>query len=290
VSTELLKAATRLAGAPGRDRVIADGPVAAAALSRLARERPVVYSAHDLESAFRHDVEGSSAGSRRAIERFERNLLGTFVESWMVSRQDTAGARALAPGAQVRYVPAVVDVSAIRPVTAPPGRRRMLYVANFHWPPNRTGLRFLIDEVLPRVWEELPDAHLTIVGRGLSAPPSDDPRIEALGFVDHLGSAYRDADCVVVPLLDGGGVPIKFIEALAYGVPIVATPKAASGLDARAGEHYLEGADGAAFAAAAAGVLRSGAPDVATAARDLAEREYSIEAVSRRITPGAPLD
>ncbi len=42
-----------------------------------------------------------------------------------------------------------------------------MFVANFAYEPNRNGLRFLLDEVFPRVWKELPDARLALVGAGL---------------------------------------------------------------------------------------------------------------------------
>ena len=87
-----------------------------------------------------------------------------------------------------------------------------------------------------------------------------------------------------MPLLSGGGSPLKFVEALAYGLPVVATPKAAAGLDVTAGEHYLEGADGPGLARALVAAL-AGAPEIAAAGRALAEREYSIEALAATLAP-----
>jgi polysaccharide biosynthesis protein PslH len=71
------------------------------------------------------------------------------------------------------------------------------------------------------------------------------------------------------------------VEALAYGLPVVATPHAAAGLDARAGEHYREGADPQGLARGLVEVLSSGAPDMAARGRALAEDSYSIEALTR---------
>jgi len=48
---------------PTGGRVIADGPVAATALAPLARRRPVIYNAHNLESGFRHDLDDRGLGS-----------------------------------------------------------------------------------------------------------------------------------------------------------------------------------------------------------------------------------
>jgi len=280
VSPELAAVVRRLAPSDAT-RVIADGPTEAAALAGLARRRPVIYNAHNLESAYRHELEASKGlGSPEQLRRFERGVLARSSESWMVSEADTAAARQLCPQARLRLVPNVVDVSAIAPVTPDVAARCAVFVGNFSYEPNRNGLRFLLDDVMPRVWQRLPDARLRLVGAGLDTPPSNDPRVEALGFVDDLADAYAGVSAVVVPLLQGGGTPLKFVEGLAYGLPVVATPRAAAGLAVRDGEHCVlaEGAD--AYAEALTNVLRDGAPELGERGRALAAERYSIEALT----------
>ncbi len=283
ISGELEAEATRLAREPGRGRVIADGPIAAAALARLAKTRPVIYNAHNVESSFRHELDerGARERERDTLRAFERRLLERASESWMVSEADIAAARELCPAARLRYAPNVVDVEAIVPVTPDANARRAIFVASFAYEPNRGGLRFLLEEVFPRVWAEIPDARLTLVGGGLEQPPSADERVEALGFVEDLHAAYASASCAVVPLLQGGGTPLKFIEALAHGLPVIATPRAAAGLDVRDGEHCLIAGDADAFAATLVRVLAEGAPTIARCGRELAAERYSIQALTR---------
>jgi polysaccharide biosynthesis protein PslH len=287
VSPELASAAARLASVAGRRRVIADGPVVAATLRRLAQRRPVIYNAHNFESGFRHELGNDGSSSRGQLRRFERRLLAQASESWMVSAADLAAAAELCPTARLRYAPNVIDVQAIAPVSltatqvAPtPTRQRAIFVANFAYEPNLNGLRFLLGEVFPRVWAALPDARLALVGAGLERPV-DDPRVETLGFVEDLGAAYATASCALVPLLQGGGTPLKLIEALAYGLPVIATPRAVAGLDVRDGEHCLIADTAAGFAAAITTVLREGAPELARLGRTLVTERYSIEALSR---------
>lgn len=282
ISPELTRAARRLSAAPQRGRVIADGPTAAAALAGLARKRPVVYNAHNLESSFRHDLDARGLGSPRALRVFERRLLASAAESWMVSETDLLAARELCPPAHLRYVPNVVDVAAIVPVSHTVSEQRAVFVANFAYEPNRNGLRFLLDDVLPLVWRELPDARLALVGGGLDRPASEDARIETLGFAPDLAHIYAQASCALAPLLQGGGTPLKLIEALAYGVPVIATQCAVAGLEVRDGEHCLV-ADGAAeFASALVAVLRDEcSPELGRRGRELAAERYSIEALGR---------
>ena len=173
VSPELAAEATRLA--PGHGRVIADGPTAAAALRGLARRRPVVYNAHNLESGFRGEL-GRGAARCGGLRAFERGLLRGAEESWMVSEAELAAAAELCPGARLRYVPNVVDVAAIGPVDRPAGEQRAVFVANFAYPPNSNGLAFLLDRVMPLVWERLPAARLRLVGPNLELPPRSDER------------------------------------------------------------------------------------------------------------------
>lgn len=280
ISRELAGEAARLAAEPARGRVIADGPIAASALAHLARRRPVIYNAHNLESGFRHDLSAHGLGRRRALRAFERRLLARSAESWMVSEADIAGARELCPDARLRYVPNVVDVAAIEPVRSLAPEQRAAFVASFAYEPNRNGLRFLLEQVFPRVWAELPDARLALVGGGLSEPPSADPRVETHGFVTDLRETYASARCAVVPLLQGGGTPLKFVEALAYGLPVIATPRAAAGLDVHNGESCLIAEGAERFAAALVGVLGHGAPELGMRGRELAAARYSIEALS----------
>jgi glycosyltransferase involved in cell wall biosynthesis len=275
ISPELVAKARELAARPDRGRVVADGPTVAAALLDIPG---LIYNAHNLESAFRHDAGDTDLGSRRSLERFERRLLERVGESWMASPADMEGAARLAPNARLRYVPNVVDVAAIEPVTVRPGRLQAVFIADFSYGPNHEAMRFLVDEVYPRVWQELPEARLALVGRGLDSAP-DDARVEVLGFVENLRDAYASADVAVVPLLEGGGSPLKFVEALAHGLPVVATPKAAAGLEAEPGVHYVQGDGADAFAAALTEVLKNGSEEVAARGRKLAEERYSIEAL-----------
>lgn len=283
ISPELTAAATKLALDPACGRVIADGPIVGAALSRLARRRPVIYNAHNLESAFRHELTGRGMGSPRALRAFERGLLEHAEECWMVSEPDAAGARALYPSARIRYVPNVVDVGNVKPVTAAPGEPRVLMVADFTYEPNRNALRFLLEEAMPDVWKRLPETRLALVGRGLEEAAPADPRVETLGFVEDLDRVYATAACVAVPLLQGGGTPFKFIEALAHGVPVVATPRAGAGLLVNAGEHYLEAADGRAFGEQLVKLLRDGDDGLGARGRALAQERYSIEALTELV-------
>lgn len=279
VSAELARGALPVFGRRARelagagDRIVADGPIVAAALLPLAQRRPVVYLAHNLE-----------AERVPQHARTERRVLEVFAEAWQCTEHDAQGARRLAPaGARQRVVPNVVDAEAIRPATAPaPPPPTVLYVADFSYAPNLEGLELLLTDVLPRVCAAVPDARAAIAGRHLPALDAG-PQVDLLGFVDDLGALYRRCAVAVVPLLRGGGSPLKFAEALAHGVPVVATEHAAGALThGSSPDHFLSGPD---LAPLIVEVLRGEHPGLGDRGRRLAEEHLSIRSIVPLVAP-----
>lgn len=106
----------------------------------------------------------------------------------------------------------------------------MLFVASLN-PVNNDALDFLLAEILPLVRARLPEARLLLAGR-ICEVVADQPGVEKLGVLPDLALAYAQADVVVVPMRFGTGLNIKSIEALAHGMPLVATSNGSKGIEA----------------------------------------------------------
>ena len=100
-------------------------------------------------------------------------------------------------------------------------------LANFTWWPNRAALRWLAQQVLPRVSRDL---RVHLFGEGSASVDVSDPRIVAHGFVNDVVEVFTTCDVMLCPIVSGAGVSIKFAEAIYNGVPVLATPFAARGL------------------------------------------------------------
>lgn len=265
------------------DRVVADSPSAASALLLLGKKQPIYYNAHNIESALHSGFENRNKSDLYELATFERLLFETAQESWLPSTRDLNGAAKLAPEARLRLVPNVVDVSSIVPVRNP-ASQSATFVADFSLAHNRRSAHFLVSEVMPLVWRRLAQARLVLAGRRLALTGGLDPRIEMHGFVENLPGVYAASGCALVPLLESRGSPLKLVEAMAYGLPVVATPFAAGGVDGlESGVHYLEGDGAEGFADAVVRALSGRARNVGREARKLAESNFSIEALSRRL-------
>jgi polysaccharide biosynthesis protein PslH len=111
----------------------------------------------------------------------------------------------------------------------------LIMVSGMNWFPNRDAVLLMADSIWPELTKVMPDARLTIVG---ASPPqailelaARDRRVTATGFVDDVRPYMERAQVYLCPMRDGGGTRLKILDALAMGVPIVATQMALEGID-----------------------------------------------------------
>lgn len=84
--------------------------------------------------------------------------------------------------------------------------------------PNLSGVRWFLDNVLPNV---SCDYEFNVVGFHMEKYRAEfekySDKIHVIGTVDSLKEWYIDADLVVAPIFEGGGMKVKTAEALSYG-------------------------------------------------------------------------
>jgi GT2 family glycosyltransferase/glycosyltransferase involved in cell wall biosynthesis len=99
--------------------------------------------------------------------------------------------------------------------------------------PNGDSLIWFMSDVMPLVVRHLPACRLTVTG---DCPPELRERFRQWavfpGRVLDLARLYEDTRVAVVPTRYGAGVKTKTVEALQYGVPVVATTVGAEGIAA----------------------------------------------------------
>jgi len=127
-----------------------------------------------------------------------------------------------------------------------------------HFPNGDAAIRFLV-EMLPRIRANLKRVRVTIAGKN----PSGELRMlaESAGvtLVDgrhDLRELLRDAWVVVAPHRVARGVRTEILEAMAVGVPVVATHEARTGLDLIPGHDIVVESDDRRFADAVTGLLK----------------------------------
>ena len=161
---------------------------------------------------------------------------------------------------------------------------RVGYLGTLNRQVNADGVRWLVREVWPRVMEEVADAELVVAGVGgapkLAAEIGRTPRARFLGEVDDAEAFAKSAAVIAAPVLVGGGVIVKVLDALAAGVPVVTTPRGNEGIEAVAGRDLGVAETAESFAAEVGALLRDPARRAAfaRAGREFAARSFSPEA------------
>jgi GT2 family glycosyltransferase len=196
----------------------------------------LVYYGHDLHFR-RMGMEAQRTGDAQVaidaavLEGIEKSVWGEVDVVLYPSQEETAVARPLSARAAT-MVPYAYDKFADR--REPASNHEILFVAGFAHPPNVDAAVWLANDVMKLIWEQVPDATLSLVGanptqvvRSLASA-----RVEVRGRVgeDELRARYTRARIAMVPLRMGAGVKSKVVEALREGLPLVTTSVGAQGL------------------------------------------------------------
>lgn len=148
------------------------------------------------------------------------------------------------PSAHSVYLHNTINIKEFVPDVNESMEPRILYVGVFYHTPSRNGIFHFVEKIFPLIRKRVPEAKLRIVGKGEKEwldSLNKQEGVEAVGYVEDIVSEYRNARIVVVPIYQGTGTCIKFVEGLMMNRPVVSTPVGARGFDTicQNKEHYM---------------------------------------------------
>ena len=198
----------------------------------------------------------------RRLRRFEAQVCRRADRVVAVSEADAAALRELVPGLDPLIVPNGIDVTAYAPDLAPApemGDAALVFTGKMDFRPNVDAMLWFARRVLPLVREEVPQAHLWVVGqrphRRLD-PLRDDPAVTLTGWVEAVQPYISGATVYVAPLRMGGGTRLKLLEAMALERAVVATRLGAEGYPVTSGRELILADTPETFATAVVDLLR----------------------------------
>lgn len=195
---------------------------------------PAILTLHDViaKPAFRR--YSASRGVRRAgawltwrgALLVEKRSISGFRLVFTLSEEDKEWTERLYPGVKTRVLryPGGIGFAGLPRREVP---NRILFAGALNRPQNIEAVKFLWEKVWPEVRAEVPEAELWIAGGGapssLVSRLSGDPRVKVTGYARNLEGLYKSAAVFVAPILTGGGIIVKILDAMAAGVPVVTT-------------------------------------------------------------------
>jgi len=288
------RAADRLIAFGDYDLVQVEWVEAAILINRY--RAPMLLDAHDvLTKPFTRragQADGLAGVAARLtaalVKRVELSIMRRFDRIITLSEFDREFLRRIWPEAPVTTVPipAGMDLTPVRYERRPD---TILFLASYKYRPvNVQSALWFYHQVFPLVKKRVPGARFVIAGYG---PPAvltalaDDPQVEVTGFVDDLDRCHKEAAVFVAPILTGGGIIVKLLDALAAGTPTVSTTFGNEGVGARHGRDLLVADEPAAFADAVVQLLldRENAEMMGRRGEQFVREHYGTEAVMARL-------
>ncbi len=221
----------------------------------------------------------ANAQESKRLLRWEHDAAGRADLSLFVSHAEAEFFKRSSPPATaaIAVLENGIDLSAFDPARAStpvpvPANPLIVFTGQMDYRPNVDAVVQFAAETWPLVRAQFGDACFAIVGRNPAASVNalnGANGIVVTGEVPDPRDWIAAADIVVAPLLLARGIQNKVLEAMAMAKPVIASPAAAEGIDARPGRDLIV-TDGA----------RQTADAIATLARDPAQCR-SIGAMAR---------
>lgn len=262
-----------------------------ATIRRYSKAR-IVLRSHNLE----HVIQGRIAtGEKNFLKRPYRKFLAKQLHDYEMAVLDRVdGVAAISPSDAAHFAdhgtrtPIATIPFGVEPAEYTPDERKHEAITFFHlgsmdWLPNEEGIRWMLDEVWPKVIAKRPNARLDLAGNKMPEDllKREQTGVRIRGRVKNALSYMRSRQVMVVPLFSAGGMRVKIIEGMALGKAVVSTPIGAEGIDHTEGLNILIARNAAEFAEHL--VALDGTPDylhmLGNEARKLVETTYSDDRI-----------
>ena len=254
-------------------------------------QAPIVLRSHNLEHVLQERI---ATGERNPIKKPYRRYLAKQLKDYelaVLDRLDGVAAISAADAEQfkghgtrtpIAIIPFGVDLKEYTH-ELPDGSPTFFHLGSMDWLPNLEGIRWLLDQVWPRVIKKHPKARLHLAGNKMPKDLLDAevPGVTFTGRVNDADAFMARHQAMVVPLFSAGGMRVKIIEGMAMGQAVISTPVGAEGIECTDGHDILLARTASGFAEAIGSLLDDPArvKSLGRNARALIKARYSDKRV-----------
>lgn len=141
--------------------------------------------------------------------------------------------------------------------------KQLLIVGFLDYYPNKYGVSHFVNQIFPLIRKQFPDVELHIIGKSNDTAflnlLNNTPGVKALGFIKDISEEYKNSGIIIIPIYQGTGTSVKFVEGLLMNRPIVSTPIGVRGLEdlCENNKHYLLAKDDYSFSENVISLLQS---------------------------------
>jgi sugar transferase (PEP-CTERM/EpsH1 system associated) len=188
----------------------------------------------------------------RKLRRYEQRMASEFGRCTVTTEGEREEFQRLNVSVPCTVIPNGVDAMYFQSrVKQPGGPPAIVFLGRMDYFPNIDAISSFATLAFPLIRKILPQAELRIIGSDPVASIrrlARIPGITVTGFVPDVRPYLADATVAVAPLRIARGTQNKILECMAAGIPVVATPEAAKGIQASPGRHLLVAGNAQGFA------------------------------------------
>ncbi len=204
--------------------------------------KPRIYNSYNCETLLYRQIHpgDKSKPIHDLVRAAEQRMLENADLVLYCTEGDLEAFRALAPNA---IFDALSVPNGMTPISVPNRAKarehkafRAVFMGSGH-PPNAQAADFIVRVLVPA----FPDIVFDIIGSCL--PEGNYPsNLIRHGVIDDASKIriLSQADVALNPMAEGSGSNVKVLEYFAYGIPVLSTSFGMRGIQAQAGQHYLE--------------------------------------------------
>ncbi|MEM8779117.1 MAG: glycosyltransferase family 4 protein [Cyanobacteria bacterium P01_G01_bin.49] len=168
------------------------------------------------------------------LKRYESRMYQKFSKIVVTTDEDEQQLQDFKIKSPVSIIPNGVDLEIFPYRQTDPGGHKMIITGGMDYVTNIDAACFFSEAIFPLLQQKYPDTTLMIVGSKPAPSVSklgENPNIIVTGRVPSMADYLHQATVCVIPLRSGFGIKNKTLEAMATGVPIVASDRGLEGMD-----------------------------------------------------------
>ena len=175
----------------------------------------------------------------RALQEYERQICEQSSCVIVTTEREASLIRQITDIARLHVIPNGVDTEFFQPSGKPleGGPPTVGFIGDMSYFPNEEAVTYFARQVLPLIQQSVPGTRFLIVGRNPGHTVQKLAKIngvEVTGFVPDIRTHLARMHATVAPFSIAAGIQNKILEAMAFGLPVVCTSRAAQGLSPEA--------------------------------------------------------
>lgn len=180
----------------------------------------------------------------KKIERREVASISVFEKCLLINENEAQVLKKRIPGGEVGTIKPLLFRQSCKMARNYAGAPLYLMFGSLRHPVYRASVTHFLETCMDDIVRQMPDAKIRLVGGGADRNLQQladhyHHNIEICGFIQNIDSVFSESCALLLPLLAAGGLKIKAITALYYGLPVISTDNGVNGLPLKSDTDYI---------------------------------------------------